>query len=120
MLKTIATELQNMGIPYEYGEWTGELTYPYFVGEYSEFVTLTEDGKREYTFILNGFSRGRWSELEQIKEQIRGHFPTVGGFRTSTDNGSIVISYDNTITIHETDDLKRIQINLNVQEWKGF
>ena len=36
LLKVINEELLSLGINYEYGEYKGELKYPYAVGEYNE------------------------------------------------------------------------------------
>ena len=43
-LAYINTALTNAGINYEFMEWTSELVYPYFVGEYSEPEPMNEDG----------------------------------------------------------------------------
>ena len=34
ILNFINEELEESGIPYEYGEWTGKVSYPYFVGTF--------------------------------------------------------------------------------------
>lgn len=36
MLGFISDQLDQLGIPYEFGEWTGEISYPYFVGSFNE------------------------------------------------------------------------------------
>ena len=70
VLKVINEIMQQLGIHYEYMEWTSDIVYPYFVGEYIETPIETEDGLKESTFILTGFTRGTWLELEQTKEKI--------------------------------------------------
>ena len=64
-LKIISDSLQSLGINYEFGVWTSEAVYPYWVGEYQETPPLNEDGMQETTFILSGFTRGKWLELEE-------------------------------------------------------
>lgn len=63
--------LTDAGINYEYYEWTSDLAYPYWVGEYQEVEPLNEDGMSESTFIMSGFTRGTAFELEQDKEKIK-------------------------------------------------
>lgn len=44
-LKYIAAQLDSAKIPYCFEEWSKELQYPYFVGEYTETEPLNEDGR---------------------------------------------------------------------------
>ena len=123
VLKTIDDSMNEMGINYEYMEWTSKPAYPYFTGEYQEVVSSAEDGMQETQFILNGFARGENAllELENAKEQIERYFPQVGGKVVSTESGSVVaIFYANALANLPTGDaeLKRIQINLTIKEWK--
>lgn len=115
-LKHIADTLHNNNINYEFMQWTSKVVYPYFVGEYSEQEPLNEDEMHESTFILNGFTRKSWLELEQAKEKIENLFnktvilPNGNGLAVFY-SGSLVIPTGN-------DELKRIQINLAIKEWK--
>lgn len=121
ILKTIKDELQNLGVPYEYMRWTSSVQYPYFVGEYSQTVTDTEDGYAEYTLMLTGTTKGYWLELEQHRQNIEDHFTTVGGLRRTTDKGVVVFFFDNSFSVPTGDaELKRIQINLRIKTWKGM
>ena len=121
MLGTIAKELHGIGIPYEFMQWTAPVQYPYFVGEYSQIITINEDGYEEYSFILTGTTKGSWLELEQYRNTIKDHFPSVHGLRKSNEDGVVVIFYDSAFPVDTGEaDLKRIQINLNVKIWKGM
>lgn len=121
MLGFVAAELEKLGVPYEFMRWTSQLQYPYFVGEYSETITATEDGRKESTLILTGFTRGSWLELEQIRAKIENHFPAAGGLRGQTDNGAVVVFYGNSFPVDTGEaDLKKIQINLDIRTWKGM
>ena len=121
MLKFIKEQMSALNIPYEFMEWTSALSYPYVVGEYTETPTLDEDGKEESTMILTATTRGEWLELEEIKEKIKKHFPAVGGLRAETDNGVIVVFYSDAFPVPTGEaGLKRIQINLDIREWKGL
>lgn len=121
MLGIIANELEKIGIPYSFMRWNTVAQYPYWVGEYAESPTENEDGYKEYTMMLTGTTNGdSWSALEEQKNTIESHFPMVYGLRTTTDNGSVAIFYQQAFPIDTGDaNLKRIQVNLLVKEWKG-
>lgn len=118
-LKIISSSLEALGINYEFGEWTSEVVYPYFVGEYQETPPMNEDGLQESTFLLTGFSRGSWLELEQAKEIIMNHFNKVSGKTVIADTGTAVaVFYSNSLVIPTGDaELKKIEINLTIKEW---
>ena len=98
-LKFIKQQMSILAIPYEFMQWSSELRYPYWVGEYTETPTMTEDGYEESTFILTGTTRGTWLELEEIKEKIKEHFPMNGGLRASTDSGSITVFFSSSFPV---------------------
>lgn len=118
-LKIISDSMQSLGINYEFGVWTSEAAYPYFVGEYQETPSLNEDGMQETTFILTGFARGKWLELEEEKKKIENYFPKVEGKTVIADNGSAVaVFYGSSLVIPTGDaELKKIQVNLSIKEW---
>lgn len=57
-LKFISEKLEEADIPYCFEEWTENITYPYFVGEYIESEPVYEDGESESNFILTGTAKG--------------------------------------------------------------
>lgn len=117
VLEHINEQLTAAGINYEFGEWSSDIVYPYFVGEYSESPPDSEDGRIEATFILTGFSRGSWLDLETAKSKIEQLF----SYHTAIlENGSGVdISYAGATIVPTGDaELKRMQINLTIQEWR--
>lgn len=117
ILKIINFELQKIGINYEFMEWTSDVVYPYFVGEYEDEGGSLESGMGESIFMLTGTTRGSWKDLQDTTELIKSHF---NDFRTIIDNSSgIWILYDRGFPIPTGEqDLKRIQINLKIREWK--
>lgn len=120
-LGIITDELNKIDVPYEFMRWTSPVTDRYWVGEYSETPTDTEDGYEEGTLILTGTTRNLWSLLMQDRANINDHFPPVGGLRIPTDDGVVVIFYANSFPIETGEaDLKRIQINLHIKMWKGM
>lgn len=118
-LKHINDSFKSLGINYEFGTWTSDVVYPYFVGEYQEMPSVNEDGLQETTFMVTGFSRGSWLDLEQAREKIESHFGKIGGDMATTESGSVVaVFYDSTLVIPTGDaELKKIQINLTIKEW---
>jgi hypothetical protein len=106
--------LTENGINYEFGAMS-EVKYPYFVGSYNEIPSTTEDGLQELTFSLEGYTKGKWIELENIKSKIKSIFDE---YTTVIDDVAVAICYENALIL-PTDiaDMKRIEINLNVKEW---
>ncbi len=120
-LKFINQQMQILNLPYAFMEWTDNDIPPcYWIGEYLDTTTDNEDGAEECTFILTGTTRGSWTELMEAKNRIKKHFPAVGGLRARTAEGAITVFYESSTTVPTGEaDLKRIQINLNIKEWKG-
>lgn len=121
ILKIISDAMASFGLEYGFAEYAGDpVVYPYFVGEYTETEGFTEDGLQESTFLLTGFSRETWFELEEAKEKIENYFNRVSGYTAITDSGSgVAVFYANSLIVPTGDaELKSIQINLSVKEWK--
>lgn len=121
VLKFVSDGMEAIGLEYDFETFKKKpIVYPYFVGQYTEQEPTREDGLQESTFMLTGFHRGEWLVLEDAKEKIEKYFNKVGGRRIITDNGSaVVIFYAGALVVPTgDDDLKRIQINLHVKEWK--
>lgn len=124
VLQVISDGMKFLGLEYGLGSYSGNAAgkkvYPYFVGEYTESETDTESGLQESTFLLTGFSRGTWLSLEDAVDSIRSYFNRISGKTVIADNGSAVAVFYSTAMIVPTGDaeLKRIQINLDVKEWK--
>lgn len=126
VINIIGKTMSALGLKFSLVEYAGDedgvMRYPYFVGTYMETEPYTEDGLQETTFTITGFSRGAgaWSALEDAKEKIRKSFPPVNGRVGITSSGSAVaIFYAHSLIVPTGDaELKSIQINLTVKEWK--
>lgn len=115
LLGVIKDELVNLGINYEYGEYSGELKYPYAVGEYSEKDYQYENNITNGEFILVVFLKGNELDLINIKEQVKNKF---ADYRKVVDSGTVYVSYRNKIFIREAD-LKKMEIYLDTKTMKG-
>lgn len=125
MIQTIlgiaAKELNSIGIPYEFMRWTDpDVPDPYWIGEYTETATLTEDGYEEGTLLVTGTTQGSWLKMLQDTQTIKDHFSPIYGLRTTTDWGTVVIFYDTCFPVDTGQaNLKRMQVNLQIKAWKG-
>lgn len=119
-LTLIDKAMSEMGLNYEFGEYGSEIQYPYFEGEYHEKEPDSEDGQQGCSFILTGYTRNSWLELEQAKALIENYFNKVSGKTVIADSGNaIAVFYLNSLIVPTTDaQLKKIQINLDILEWK--
>lgn len=119
-LKIISSAMDHLGLEYGFLRYVKRpIVYPYWVGEYSESPPASESGLTTSTFMLTGFHRGAWDDLEAQKERIENYFNKISGKVVMVDDGSAVAIFYATSLIVPTGDaeLKRIQINLDVQEW---
>ncbi len=120
LLNFINAELEKVNVPYEFGEWTSNITDLYFVGEYSEFEPSSESGQEDKTFILNGFTRRSALALEEMKEKIKTVFPPIEGKTAILDDGSgVAVFYSNSFPVPTGEEgLYRLQVNLSIKYWK--
>ena len=117
----INAQLEKIGIPYQFLEWSAPVKYPYYVGEITEEPTATEDGFEQSTMIITGFHRGDAATLEADKEKIKKHFHPINGLHGQTDSGRIVVFFDGAFYIPSGEaGLKKIQINILIKEWKVY
>ena len=119
-LKAVKAGMEALGLNYAFVRWEGDIVYPYWVGEYQETPATAEDGLQEATFIVTGHTRGSWLDLEEDKEKIENYFNKINGKTVIADNGSAVaIFYERSLVIPTMDaELKRMEINLLIKEWK--
>lgn len=117
LLKVINDELVALGLNYEYGEYTGDLVYPYIVGEYNERDYSFENNITPGEVILTVFHRGNEIDLINIKEQIKSAF---ADYRANTDSGTVTINYRNKLFIRSGEaELKKMEIYLDTNIMKG-
>lgn len=118
-MQLISDGMEAIGLNYAFMEWKGKPVYPYFTGEYQEQPAVSEDGLQEADFILNGFTRGEWSDLEAAKTKIENYFNRYGLTAIASSGNAVAVCYNNSFVVPTGDaELKRIEIHLNVKEWK--
>ncbi len=71
ILTTINDQMKANDIPYEYGEWTSKVSYPYTVGTYDEADYRYEDGCTTGTFTLDMWSRTSSAELLALTDTLK-------------------------------------------------
>ena len=118
-LKLISDGMASLGLNYAFVEWKDKPAYPYFVVEYQESPAMSEDGLQEADFILTGFTRGSWADLEAAKQKIENYFNKYGLTTIAPSGNAVVVLYSNSFVVPTGDaELKRIEIHLDVKEWK--
>ena len=104
------------GINYSFLTKNGPVEYPYFVGDYVESPEATESGEMKLVFNLNGWNKGSWLELEEIKEKLADAFRCLNSI---VDGYGVSLSYSDSTPIPVEDaELKRIQISFEVHIWR--
>lgn len=127
VLKLIASEMKKANIDYHFMKnKKRKITYPYFVGELLPTEPTTEDGKKEFTLVLDGFNRksetteGTLFELLEEAEKIEDHFPQVEGLTAIVKNQAIAVYFSNCQPVDSGDEqLEKVQVNLSIKTWKG-
>lgn len=117
ILNFINSELDKANIPYEFGEWRSAVTYPYFVGAFTESDYRFEDNCSVGTFTLDGWSCSSMLELLTVNEKIKALFQDL---QTVQDNKAFYIRYGGAIPVPTGEEgLYRITITLFTYEWEG-
>jgi hypothetical protein len=118
VLEFIKSLMEELDLPYELMEYTqNPVPNPYFVGEYQEVppTELEENGNLETSFIITGTGE-TFGKLEEAKNKIRDTLPR----RQVAEEGGLVVFYNGSLYVPTGDaELKRIQINLDIEEWRS-
>lgn len=118
-LAYISNLMDSLSISYAFMEWKEKPPEDYyFVGEVIEVPTMDrhENGHKEYTFILRGFTRKEWLLLERAKAKIE---QAAASTTILPDGTGLAVFYSHGEHVPTGDmSLKGIKINLSVQEWR--
>lgn len=119
ILGFIDSKMEEADIPYEYGEWTTAVSYPYFVGSFVETDYRFEDGCTLGTFTLDGWVRGVGAnaKLIDVKNNIKKVFSNL---QEVQDGKAFFIRYGGFLSVPTgEEELSRITITLFTYEWEG-
>ena len=120
-LNWITGKLTGLGISYQYMEYSRHpVPDPYWVGQYTELSSVDEGGEFQSDFLLIGTTKHKYLDLEQTKKQIMDLFPEYGLTDILANGWGIACCYESSMPIPSIEEgVHRIQITLNVKEWKG-
>ena len=117
LLTFIADKMAAAAIPYEFGEWTGTVSYPYCVGTYSADEYRYEDESTNGTLTVDVWSRGSKLDAVQTADKIAELFENMQEVR---DDLLFFVRFAGADTIPTGEmDLFRIEVRLSVSMWKG-
>lgn len=120
ILGLVNSKLEAANVPYEYGEWSSTVTYPYFVGSYAETEYRYEDECTIGQFTIDGWARGSSNKIELFnnREIIKNLFSDL---QEIYDDTLYFIRYGGCQEIPTGEkELSRIQITLYTNFWKGI
>lgn len=118
VLGFITEQMAELGVPYAYYEWVDDVPLTYFVGEYVETDSMSEDGEIDGEMTLSGFTRGDYADLEKYRKLILARFRN--GENAVLKGGSVAVYYDHAMTVPTgLEDVKRMDITLSTKEWSN-
>lgn len=117
IMEFLNSKMLEKKVPYEYGEWTSKLTYPYFVGSFQETENFYEDGRTTGVFSIDGWARGSKLKLFEYVEIIKDTFQSLYEVKDGT---LFFLNYVGALpTPTGENDLYKVSITINTSEWKG-
>lgn len=117
LLGFISQKLKEINVPYEFGEWTQTVSYPYFVGSFLETDYRFEDNCTVGTFTLDGWSRGSKITLIEMNDKIKNAFQDFQAVQKET---AFFVRYGGSMSIPTGEaDLFKITITLYTYVWEG-
>lgn len=117
ILAFIAEKMQGAGIPYEFGEWNSEVSYPYSVGTFTADSYRYEDGCTSGTMTVDIWSRGTKFPAVQTADRIAEIFADMQEVQGDC---AFFIRYGGAQTIPSGEmGLFRVQVTLYASKWKG-
>lgn len=116
VLEFIKEQMADLNIPYHFWEWSGDVPQTYFVGEFTEASSYSEDGLIEGELTLSGFTRGTYADLDAMRDKIYTRFRN--GERLYRNGKGVVVEYSHAMTVPtDLEGVKRIDIYLSTFEW---
>lgn len=119
ILDFINEKLEDAGIPYEFGEWTQPVSYPYFVGSFDESTFRYEDNCTTGTFLIDGWGRGQGAQLAlaEASDKIKKVFANL---QEVQDDRTFFVYFGGSTPVPSGEEgLFKITITLFTNEWEG-
>ena len=116
ILSFISDKLTGAGIPYEYEEWTQAVTYPYFVGSYTETDYRYEDDCTTGTFTIDGWARESKLSLIEVVDTLKEMFGDLQ--EVVNDEVTFFIRYGGSQTVPSGEEgLFHVTVTLYASSW---
>ena len=117
LLSFIAGKMNQHEIPYEFGEWSSEIKYPYCVGTFSANDYRFEDNCISGILSIDIWSRDSKLSAVQMADKIAGAFQDL---QEVSGDSAYYIRYLSADLIPSGEmDLFRISMKLYASKWKG-
>jgi len=117
LLSFIAGKMNQHEIPYEFGEWSSEVKYPYCVGTFSANDYRFEDNCISGTLTVDIWSRESKLQAVQTADRIAEIFRDL---QEVSGGSAFYIRFMNADAIPSGEmDLFRISMKLFCSKWKG-
>lgn len=121
VLEAVNAIMDELGLNYEFQEWSGEDVYPYWTMEFLGNYHTDESGRAEHYPTLTGHSieegddwGALWDEVEMIREKLKRNVT----YRCE-DGGVVtigiqdILSFPSQIPTHKT-----VDISLSIRTWE--
>ena len=111
--------MADIHLPYALGQYRAHpLPETYFVGQWADSESFTEDGREDSTITLLGYSRTGLDALLAASRAIQARFPAYGWTCITESGSGLAISFAGASLLTDIDGAaRRISINLNIKEW---
>lgn len=122
VLYSVSKLMRSLGLPYQYGEWRGDVPLPFWVGESYLTGSLFEDGVSDGNVLLNVTADGRtsWAALYEQVEAIREAIG-VSGYKTEHEGALTVLLMGGVSPVpSDLAGLKKLQVTLTFKEAKNY
>lgn len=117
LLTFIADKMAEADIPYEFGEWSGAVAYPYCVGSWSAEEYRYEDGCTSGTLTVDVWSRDSKLAAVRTADRIAAVFEDLQEVREDL---LFFVRFTGADTIPSGEmGLFRVGVRLSAQMWKG-
>ena len=119
ILDCVKDLMSELGLPYAFWEWPGDIPDLYFVGELLEDSSNAEDGRASGQVILSGWSKSSGvSPLLDARDTVRAALQVPRRVKTGT--GAVVLEYSHAEGVpSDVEGAARMEIYIDYNEWSA-